>query len=271
VTVELGDKTFMLSGMEEGLLGLKAGEDKSFDSEVSKNFQDAVISGKKVQVHALVKKTLSPVQHKLDDAFAKEFGYDSFDALKEAMKTNVTRNYESVARLYLKRHMLDALEGMYSFDLPKSMVENEFKTIWTHLQSEIEDAKSKGEFDESDSKPEEELRTEYMGIAERRVKLGLVISEISRAEKIQLSQDELRNALYREATKYPGQERQVMDHFKNHPHSIERIAAPILEDKVVDHIATKAKITETQVNVQDLKKKVKGVVPSFFDNEEETA
>lgn len=268
--VELGEE-FMLSDLDKVLIGAKVGDVKETETTVSKKLQDANLAGKAFHVSIKVKKINAPIVHKIDDTFAKEFGQESLETLKKTLKENLARNYESIARLYMKRHLLDALEGMYSFELPKSMVNNEFNTIWNHLQAEINTAKQSGEYDESETKPEEELKSDYEKIAARRVKLGLVISEVARAEKIQLSQDELRNALYREAMKYQGQERQVMEYFRNHPENIERIAAPILEDKVVDHIATKVKMNEVKVDVTGLKKKVKGVVPTMFDHEEDAA
>lgn len=270
-TIDLGDASFMLSGFDKALTGTKEGDEKTFTSDVAENFQDKALAKKTLEATVVVKKVLAPVTHKMDDAFAKEFGQESLQALKDTMKANLARNYESIARLYMKRHMLDALESAYNFDLPKSMVNNEFNTIWTHLQNEITAAKEAGEFDEKESKPEDELKAEYTKIAERRVKLGLVISEVAKAEKIQLSQDELRNAIYREAMKYSGQERQVMEYFRNNPHAIESVAAPILEDKVVDHIATKVKTKEIKVDVAALKKKVRGVVPTLFDDEDDKA
>lgn len=268
-TVDLDSKSFMLSGFDTELAGTKAGDEKTFESTVAENFADKELAGKKVQAHVVVKQVLEPKEHKIDDAFAKEFGHDSLDVLKNKMRENLEKNYASIARLYMKRHLLDALDKMYDFDLPKSMVEGEFNNIWQHLQNEIAQAKANGEYDEKDAKPEAELKAEYEAIAKRRVKLGLVISEVARVEKINLSQEELRNAIYREAMRYPGQERQVMDYFRSHPQAIDRIAAPILEDKVVDQIATKVKTKEIKVDVPSLKKKVRGVVPTLFDEEEE--
>ncbi len=270
-TVDLGDESFMLSGFDKALTGATESEEKTFRSEIASNFHDKALAGKSLDAVVKVKKVLKPVTHKIDDAFAKEFGHDSLDALKQTMRDNLTRNYESIARLYMKRHMLDKLETEYDFDLPESMVNNEFNNIWQHLQNEIAAAKASGEFDEKDAKPEEELKAEYTSIAKRRVKLGLVISEVAKKEKIQLSQDELRNAIYREAMKYTGQERQAMEYFRNNPQAIDAVAAPILEDKVVDHIATKVKTKETKVDVPTLKKKVKGVVPTLFDDEDDKA
>lgn len=268
VNVILGED-FMLEGIDKVLVGAKNGETKETDTTVSKKLQDPAIAGKTLQAFLMVKEIHSPVAHKIDDAFAKEFGQESLEAFKNTLKENLSNNYAHISRLYMKRHLLDALAGMYDFDLPKSMVENEFNAIWGHLQAEINTAKEKGEYDETDAKPEAELKEEYEKIAQRRVKLGLVISEVARAEKIQISQDELRNALHKEAMKYQGQERQVMEYFRSHPEQIERIAAPLLEDKVVDHISTKAKINEVKVDVDGLKKKVKGVVPTMFDQEDD--
>ncbi len=268
VTLDIGDKAFMLSGVDDAATGLKEGEKKTFSSTVADNFGDAQLAGKNVEVTLVVKKVSAPKKLKIDDEFAKEFKQETLEDLKKNLKENLQSNYSSIARLYLKRHLLDALEKAYDFPLPESMVTSEFNNIWQHLQNELAQAKARGEKIEDEDKPEDELKTEYQKIAERRVRLGLIISHVAKEEKITLSQDELRNAIYREAMRYTGQERKVMEYYRSHPHMIDRLVAPILEDKVVDFIATKIKTTEVKVDVPGLKKKVKGVVPTFFDNED---
>jgi len=268
VTVDVGSKTFMIDGIDAQLKKMKEGETATFKGSVAKNFGDNHIAGQEVDVTLSYKKHLEAKSFKIDDEFAKEFGKDTLADLKAQVRENLEESFQSIARLYMKRHMLDALEKEYKFDLPETMVKVEFESIWQQLQAEIQQSKESGEYDEKEAKPEDELRKEYRGIAERRVRLGLVISEVARSEKIQLSQEELRNALFREALRYPGQEKQVMEYFRSHPQFIDRVAAPMLEDKVVDHIATKIKTKDVKVDVNGLKKKVKGVVPTLFDDEE---
>ncbi len=269
VTLDVGANAFMLSGIDNQIVGMKAGDQKTFLSTVSPDFSDKEIAGREVEATLVVKQAFAPKTFELDDAFAKEFGQESFDALKSHLKENLRNNYNSIGRLYMKRHLLDELEKAYDFDLPESMVKTEFENIWQHLQNEISGAKARGDKIDDEDKSEEQLRTEYEKIAQRRVRLGLVISHIAKEEKIQLTQDELRNAIYREAMRYRGQERKVMEYYRNNPQMIDRIAAPLLEDKVVDFISTKAQTKEVKVDVEGLKKKVKGIVPTMFDDEAE--
>ncbi|MBX9976849.1 MAG: trigger factor, partial [Alphaproteobacteria bacterium] len=144
-TVDVGAKTFILSDMDDQVLGAKEGETKTFSSTVADNFGDKKLAGKSVDVTLIVKSVLAPKAFKIDDEFAKEFGKDTLDALKKDMKEGLERNYTGIARLYLKRHLLDELEKMYDFPLPESMVKSEFDAIWKHLQNEMEKAKAAGE------------------------------------------------------------------------------------------------------------------------------
>ena len=232
-------------------------------------FNDKNLAGKNVQVTLRVKQILAPQTFALDDTFAKEFGHESFELLREKMKENLEKNYNNIAQLHLKRHLLDAMEQAYTFDLPASMVDSEFKVIWQHLQNEIQDVRENGDEYDAEGKSEDELKAEYTKIAERRVRLGLVISQISQKEKIQISQDDLRSAMMREAMRYPGQEVEVMDYYRKHPHLIDRIVAPILEDKVVDFILTKINLKDVTVTVPELKEKARGIVPFIEEDEKE--
>ncbi len=271
VTVDVGSETLMIDSVDDQLKKMKEGDQSTFKAKVAANFGDVQVAGKEVDVTLAFQKHLESKTHKIDDAFAQEFGKKDLAELKEQLRSNLQENFDGIARLYLKRRLLDALEKENTFDLPQVMVTAEFDSIWGQLQQEIEQAKAAGDYDNKDEKPEAELRKEYQGIAERRVKLGLVISEVARAEKIQLSQEELRTALYREAMRYPGQEKEVMQYFRKHPQTIDRVAAPLLEDKVVDYIVTKIKTKDVKVDVNGLKKKVKGVVPTLFDDEDESS
>lgn len=266
LTIAVGENNLPFSDVEEKVLNMKSGESKEFDSVISKDFGDKILAGKTVSVRVSVKDVLAPQSFQLDDAFAKEFGEESLDALKNKLQERLKAEYAQVARLYTKRHLLDALEKEYTFDLPKSMVTSEFETIWSQLQREIELAKEKGETIDNEGKSDDDVRAEYERIASRRVQLGLLISHIAGQQKIQLSQEELRQAIFQEAMRYPGQERRVMEYYRTHPKMIDRLAAPIMEDKVVDYILSQMTVSSVKISTKDFKEKVRGVVPTSFDD-----
>lgn len=267
LTIAVGENNLPFSEVEEKVIGMKAGDDKEFETVASDDLGDKVLAGKKISARVSVKDVLAPQTFELDDVFAKEFGEDSLDALKGKLQERLKAEYAQIARLYTKRQLLDALEKEYTFDLPKSMVASEFETIWGHLQREIEDAKAKGETIDNEGKTDEDVRAEYERIANRRVQLGLLISHIAGQQKIQLSQEDLRQAIFQEAMRYPGQERRVMDYYRSHPKMIDRLAAPILEDKVVDYVLSQMTVSSIKISTKDFKEKVRGIVPTSFDDE----
>ena len=268
LTLAVGENNLPFSNVEVQSEGMKAGDVKECDSVVSSDFGDKALSGKAVSVRIHVKEVLTLQAFQLDDVFAKEFGEESFDALKVKVSDRLKAEYDQIARLYTKRHLLDALEKEYTFDLPKSMVNAEFETIWGHLQREIEEAKANGDTIDNEGKTDEEVRAEYERIAKRRVQLGLLISHIAGEQKIQLSQEDLRQAIFQEAMRYPGQERRVMEYYRTHPKMIDRLAAPLLEDKVVDYILSQMTVSNVKISTQDFKEKVRGVVPTSFDDDD---
>ncbi len=167
------------------------------------------------------------------------------------MRGEIERQYAQLTRARLKRALLDKLAEKVSFELPETLVEREFEAIWQQVKQAIED----GKLDEDDKdKSEDELRDQYRKIAERRVKLGLLLAEVGRTNNIQVSQDDLNRAMAEEARKYPGQERRVLEFFRENPQAAQELQAPIYEDKVVDFIVEMAKVTEKKVPIADLLK-----------------
>lgn len=266
--VELSDEAFILfPELKKGLEGKKVGDvvqiAETFSAQANPEFV-----GKTVDITATVTEIKERAVFKADLDFAKELGFETFDALQEAARKKTQNYYDGIARLYLKRHLLDTLAKEYTFDLPASMVDAEFEDIWTRLQAEIKDAREAGTLDPEDDKPEDELRAEYKGIAERRVRLGLLISEIGQVNKMQLTEEEKRRAVFQEAMRYPQQMLEVVEYFRKNPGALDRIVAPIMEDKVVDFILDAAQLTETTVDIVELKKKVSGIIPGFFEDED---
>jgi len=187
----------------------------------------------------------------IDEAFAQRIGIESLDKLKELLRTNLNQQYTGAARFKLKRALLDALDKAHDFPLPPKMVEAEFDGIWQQVQAD----KDAGRLPEDDAKKsEKKLKDEYRKIAERRVRLGLVLAEIGRANNVQITDQELNNAIMNEARNYPGQERQVLDFYRQNPNAAAQMRAPIYEEKVCDLIFDTAKVTDTPITKEDLLK-----------------
>jgi trigger factor len=169
--------------------------------------------------------------------------------LRELVAARIGAEYAAHSRARLKRQILDELEKAHDFVLPESLVTGEFDIIWRQLTRNLEAAK-RTFADEGSS--EEEMRAQYRKIAERRVRLGLVIGEIGESNKLHVTQDEMRTALMEQARRYPGQERVVYDYYQKNPNALVELRAPIFEDKVVDLIVSQAKPSEKKVSAAEL-------------------
>ncbi|WP_032112680.1 trigger factor [Candidatus Paracaedibacter symbiosus] len=267
--VVLGAEEKLLFGnIESALEGAKLHGKVDVDDQFPDDFGDKKLAGQPVKFHFTITKIEEPIKFKLDEAFVKEMGCETVDDLKNRIKESLDKEYSNLARLRLKRHLLDNLSDVYKFDLPETLVKNEFEGIWKRLQDELAHAKEQGTLEPEDDRPEEELRQEYQGIAERRVRLGLVISEVSRLNKINVSEEEIRQAIFQEAMRYPRQMKEVFEFYRKNPQAVDHLAAPILEDKVVDFILAGASLKEKKVSTDQLIELIRGVVPGF---EEETS
>ena len=239
-----------IPGFEEGLTGAKVGETRTLDVTFPEDYGAAKLAGKPAQFEVTVKAVRSPeAAGALDDAFAERLGMPSLEALKDALRSQIQSQYDRASRFRAKRHLLDVLDEKHSFDLPPRMVEAEFETIWR----QVEDEKQKGELsDEDKAKTDDQLKTEYRKIAERRVRLGLILAEVGRKNDVQVTDQELQGALMAEARRYPGQEQEVYDFFRQNPQSAAQLRAPIYEEKVVDVLLGQAKITDEEVSKDEL-------------------
>lgn len=244
-TLELGSGQF-IPGFEDQLIGSKAGDDLKVKVAFPKDYHSADLKGKDAVFEVKVHEVLESKPVKVDDAFAKEMGMESLAKLKEAIRSQISRDYDAVARTKLKKSLFDELDGLCKFEAPKSMIEAEFAEIWKR----IEEAKKQG--DKSLDKPEKELRAEYEAIAERRVRLGLFLSEVGREHKLDITQEELSQAIMNHARQFPGQEKLVIEYYQKNPQHLEELRGPIIEDKAVDFILGKAKITEKKVSLDEL-------------------
>jgi trigger factor len=248
--LELGSNAFV-QGFEDQLIGKQPGDNCTVAVTFPAEYANQDLAGKPAEFTVAIKELRERVQVKPDDEFAKSLGMDSLAKLREAMKGKLERDYAGLARLKLKRSLLDQLADSHSFAVPPGMVDAEFEAIWR----QVEEAKKKNELDPDEAgKNEDDLRKDYRGIAERRVRLALLLSEIGRQNNLQVGQDELNRAAAEEARRYPGQEQQVMDLLKNDPQAQARLRAPLFEDKVIDFILEMAEVREKRLPPEELVK-----------------
>ena len=246
----LGSGQF-IPGFEEQLVGAKPGSDVEVKVTFPENYQAENLKGKEAVFEVKVKDVKGPVETKLDDEFATKLGIESLEKLRELLKTNLEQQYASASRFKLKRALLDQLDTKHDFPLPPKMVEAEFNSIWQQVQ---QDKDSGGLPDDDAGKTDEQLQAEYRKIAERRVRLGLILAEIGRANEVQVTDQELSEAMFQEARKYGAQAQQIFQLLRENPNAQAQLRAPIFEDKVVDLIVGKANVKETSVSKDDLMK-----------------
>jgi trigger factor len=257
--LELGSNQFV-PGFEEQLVGAKAGEQKTVTVTFPKDYGHAALQGTEAVFKVDVKELQEAVVPAIDDAFAKTVGFEDLGKLKEVIEQQIQGEYDQLTRMTLKRDLLDALDDAHSFDVPAGMVDAEFEGIWQQLKGHSHDHDHGGpdhvhgpDCNHEEEGTEEE-REEYRAIAERRVKLGLVLAEIGRINKIEVSNQELQQAVINEARRYPGKEQQVFEYYQQNPQALEAVKAPIYEDKVVDFILERSKLEERQVDIEELTK-----------------
>jgi trigger factor len=250
VELVLGSGQF-IPGFEDQLAGAKPDSELTVKVTFPADYQAENLKGKAAEFETKVKEVKAPVDAKADDALAERLGVESLEKLKELLKTNLEQQYAGATRFKLKRALLDQLDEKHDFPLPPKMVDAEFAAIW----SQVEQDKANGSLPEDDAgKSEEQLRTEYRKIAERRVRLGLVLAEIGRANNVQVSDQELAGAMRQEAMRYGQQAQQIFDLLRQNPSAQAQIRAPLFEDKVVDLIVEKAKVKDKKVSKDDLMK-----------------
>ncbi len=248
--VVVGQGNF-IPGFEEGLVGLKAGDEKVVQATFPEAYQVDTLAGKQADFDVKVSEVAAPKVPEVNDEFAKALGAENVEKLKELVTKQLEVEYAQAARVKIKRELLDALEKTHDFELPASLVENEFESIWKQLGDEM---LRSGKSFEDEGKTEDEVREEYKKLAARRVRLGLVIGEIGDKNKIQVTQDELRRALVDQARRYPGQEKFVYEYYEKTPGALAQLRAPLFEDKVVDYVLDQAKPTEKPVSKDELMK-----------------
>jgi len=249
-TLVIGSNTF-IPGFEEQLVGVKAGDETEVNVTFPENYQAENLAGKDAVFEIKVHEVREAKKPEIDDEFAKGLGLEDLAKLKELVTEQIQTEFSGASRAKAKRSLLDLLDEKHDFELPPKMVEQEFNQIWQQLQTEMDAGRTA---DEDKDKSEDELKEEYNKIAQRRVRLGLVLAEIGRVAEIQISEQEVQQALISEARNFPGQERQVIEFFQKDPNAMAQLRAPIYEDKVVDHILETAKVKEKTVSKDELLK-----------------
>ncbi|MDP2083987.1 MAG: trigger factor [Gemmobacter sp.] len=248
----LGSGSF-IPGFEDQLIGAKAGDAPSVNVTFPENYGAAHLAGKAAVFACTVKAVKAPKAAELDDELAKKFGAESLDALKVQIAERLEAEYKGAARAVMKRALLDQLDAMVKFDLPPSLVEAEAAQIahqlWHEEHPEVHD------HNHGSVEPTEEHRT----LAERRVRLGLLLAEIGRKAEVQVTDAELTQAVLAQARQYPGQERQFFEYIQKNAQAQQQLRAPIFEDKVIDHIVAGATVTDKEVGKDDLTKAVEAL------------
>jgi trigger factor len=248
VPIVLGSGMF-IPGFAEQLEGASPGEKREVKVAFPADYGVKDLAGKDAVFDVEVKAVESPSEVAIDEAFAQALGVESLEKLRAGVREQIEREYATVTRALLKRKMLDALADAAQFELPAAMVDQEFEAIWQRVKEAME----QGKLDPDDvSKTEDELRAQYRAIAERRVKLGLLLAEIGRANNIQVAQEDLNRAMTEHARRYPGQERRVLEFFRENPEATHELHAPIFEDKVADFITAMAHVMDRKVPVAEL-------------------
>lgn len=248
VNVELGGEGF-IPGFAEQIEGMQPGEEKVITVIFPENYGAEELAGKEATFDIKVKALKKAVDAPIDDELAKKLGFETLEQLRDLVRKQVEGEYEQLTRLRIKRDLLDALAAKTNFEAPEGMVDAEFNQIWQRVEAD----RKAGELDEEDQgKDEETLRADYRKIAERRVKLGLLLAEIGRKNAITVTNDELGRAMRAEAMRYQGQEQQVFEFFQKNPQAVESLRGPIFENKVVDYLIELAKVEDKEVTPEEL-------------------
>lgn len=249
--LKLGSGQF-IPGFEDQLTGAKAGEQRDVNVTFPENYGNTELAGKPAKFAVTVKEIHKPIAATLDDALAKQMGLDDLETLRKAVRDQLGRDYTRIVRSRLKRQVLDRLAEAHQFAVPQGMVDLEFDAIWKNVEEE----RKQGPLSDPAlaGKSEDELKAEFRRIAERRVRLGLLLSEVGRLNNIQVSQEEVNRALVEQARRFPGQERRVIEYYRNNADALAQLRAPLFEDKVIDFIIEMASVTDKPATIEELMK-----------------
>ncbi len=244
INVVLGSDSF-IPGFEAQLIGAKVGEHRTVEVKFPENYLSATLAGQDATFDVTVNAIAAPGEVALNDEFAKGFGFEELDALKTAVRARMEDEFSKASRDKLKRALLDELDKKYAFDLPQGLVDQEFNNIWRQV---AEEQSKSGRSFEDENTTEEQSRAEYRRIAERRVRLGLVLAEVGEKAGVKIDDAEVTKALVEVVRQYPGQEKEVWEYYRKTPQALSEIRAPLFEEKVVDHIIAQAKVHDRTVS-----------------------
>lgn len=248
VDVEIGGEGF-IPGFSEQIEGLAPGETRTIEVTFPADYQATELAGKAASFEITAKALKRPIDSAIDDELAKKIGFEGLEQVREAVSGQVRQEYDQLSRMRIKRELLDQLALQTHFDAPEGMVEGEFASIW----SRVDQDRQAGKLDDEDKdKDEDTLKSDYRKIAERRVKLGLLLAEIGRANGVTVTSEEMVRAMRAEASRYPGQEQQVIEFFRANPQAAETLRGPIFENKVVDYVLELAKVEDRTVTPDEL-------------------
>jgi trigger factor len=248
VPVVLGSSR-LIPGFEDQLIGYSAGESGTVKVKFPGDYAAERVAGRDAEFEVTVKAVESPDALALDDALANSLGVESMEKLKQQVRERVSHEHFFASRQKVKRKLLDELDKLHKFEAPPSLVEQEYQGIWQSIEKDME--KRRTSF-KDEGTTEEEAREEYRQIADRRVRLGLVIAEIGERNKIQVSNDEITRAIHDQARQFPGREQQILEYYKQNPMAVAEIRSPIFEDKVIDFLLELAEVSEKQVGKEQL-------------------
>ena len=248
IDLVLGSNSF-IPGFEDQVVGMGVGDSRTISVTFPDNYGGLKLAGKAANFGVSLKAIAAPGSVTIDDEFAKTFGMEDLAKLRESVRGNIERDFGQASRAKWKRALLDSLDKKYAFELPEGLVEQEFEQIWRQVEAE---QKNTGKSFADENTTEDAAKADYRRIAERRVRLGLVLAEIGEAAEVKVTQEEMNAALMARVREYPGEEKQIWDFFRNNPQAMAQIQAPLFEDKVIDHILSVAKVTERKVSKEEL-------------------
>ena len=246
--IELGSGEF-IPGFEDQLAGVRAGESRDVEVVFPEDYNAAHLAGKTAVFSVEVKQVQERRASDPDDDLAKRLGFDDLASLRQGVADRVKVQYADISRMVAKRNLFDRLEELHDFPLPESMVERDFESIWGEVEKRLEEPDDE---EVREGKSDDELRDEYRKVAERRIRLGLLLAEIGRQNNIEVSQEDLQRAMASQVQRFPGQEQVVFDFYRNNPSALSQFEGPILENKVVDFILELAQVTTRQVGAEEL-------------------
>jgi len=244
VDIVLGSDTF-IPGFEKQLTGAKAGDDVEIKVTFPEDYGAKDLAGKGAVFDVKVIEVKAPEKAEINDELAKKVGLDSLDDLTSRITERIETDFKDLSRGHLKRMLLDKLDDAHDFDLPKGMVEAEFAQIWEQVEAAERDEEDK-------DKTEDEMKAEYRKISERRVRLGLVLAEIGKRADVQVPSEDLQRELINMARAFPGEEKQVLEHYQKNPAALQQLRAPLFEEKVVDYIVERAEVKDKKVSKEKL-------------------